>query len=95
MWSMRIVSRSGLLAGLLFVGVGVADAQDGTAEQRQACAGDAMRLCSDAIPDVPKITQCMIAKYKELSEPCRLTMRRSAAAHRLYRHPRRTYAHET
>lgn len=95
MLRMRFVGRPGLLAGLFFIGVSAAGAQDGTAEQRQACAPDAMRLCSDVIPDVPKITKCMIAKYNELSAPCRLTMRHSAAAHRPYRHPRRTYAGET
>ena len=94
-WVVRFVGRPALLVGLVFIGVSAAAAQDGTSEQRQACAPDAMRLCSDAIPDVPKITKCMIAKYKELSEPCRLAMRHSAGAHRAYRHQRRTYARET
>jgi len=95
MWSMRFFSRWGLLAGLLLVGITAAAAQDGSAEQRQACAPDAMRLCSEAIPDVPKITKCMIAKYRELSEPCQVAMRNGPAAHRVYRHQRRTYAGET
>ena len=42
---------------------------------RQACTPDAMRLCSDVIPDVPKITACMKAKSRQLSEACRVAMR--------------------
>jgi len=61
-------------AGLLLLGLAAAAAQ-GTPEQRRACAPDAMRLCSDFIPDVPKITKCMKAKYRQLSEACRFEMR--------------------
>jgi hypothetical protein len=41
---------------------------------RQACTPDAMRLCSDAIPDVAKVKACMQAKWSQLSEPCRAAM---------------------
>jgi hypothetical protein len=41
---------------------------------RQACTPDALRLCSDYIPDVAKITACMKAKQSQLSEPCRAAM---------------------
>src|SRR5215470_7178642 len=37
---------------------------------RQACTPDAMRLCSDVIPDVPKVTACMKAKSRQLSQAC-------------------------
>lgn len=70
---MRFVCWPALPTVLLLIGLGAAAAQ-GTPEARQACAPDAMRLCSDFIPDVPKITKCMIAKHSELSEPCRLAM---------------------
>jgi len=43
-------------------------------ETRQACAPDAMRLCADYIPDVPKITSCMAARFAEISSPCRAAM---------------------
>ena len=33
-----------------------------TPEQQQACTGDAFRLCGDAIPDVDRVTACMIAR---------------------------------
>lgn len=73
-----------LPVGLLLIGLAGASAQ-GTPEQRQACAPDAMRLCSDFIPDVPKITKCMKAKYKQLSEPCRIAMAHKHAVHRRHK----------
>ena len=47
---------------------------------RQACTPDALRLCSDYIPDVGKITACMRAKSAQLSEPCRAAMNSEGAA---------------
>ena len=38
-------------------------AAQGSDEARQACTPDAMRLCSEFIPDVPRITACMNAKH--------------------------------
>ena len=85
----RLVGRLLLPVGLLLFSLvfspGNAAAQ-GTPEAREACTPDAMRVCSDFIPDVPKITKCMIAHYRELSEPCRLAMARQ---HRAYQHHRR------
>ena len=42
-----------------------------TAEQEQLCTGDAMRLCSAEIPDVGRVTACMIQKRAMLSEGCK------------------------
>lgn len=42
-----------------------------TAEQQQACTPDAMRLCGNYIPDVDRITACMIARMSQLSPECR------------------------
>lgn len=42
-----------------------------TAEQEQACTGDAFRLCSSEIPDVDRVTACMARRRTELSPPCR------------------------
>jgi len=69
----RLVCWLASPAGLVLIGLASAAAQ-GTPEMRQLCASDAMRLCTEFIPDVPKITKCMIAKYKELSEPCQKAM---------------------
>jgi hypothetical protein len=44
----------------------------GTPEQRQACQPDAMRLCSEFIPDVERITACMAKSRLRLSAACRV-----------------------
>jgi hypothetical protein len=73
--------------GICIAGIGGAAAQAGD-DTRQACTGDAMRLCSDFIPDVPKITACMMRKRAQLSQGCRLAMARE---HMRYRHTGRVY----
>jgi hypothetical protein len=42
-----------------------------TAEQQQACMPDAFRLCSSEIPNVERITACMIRNRSQLSPECR------------------------
>ena len=42
-----------------------------TAEQQQICTGDAMRLCSSEIPDVDRVTACMVQKRAQLSDGCK------------------------
>ncbi len=44
-------------------------------EQEQACTGDAMRLCSAYIPDVDRITVCMIQNKSQLTPGCRVHFR--------------------
>jgi hypothetical protein len=46
-----------------------------TPEQQQACTGDAFRLCGDAIPDVDRVTVCMIRNKAQLSPGCRVFFR--------------------
>lgn len=41
-----------------------------TADEQQACSGDAFRLCSAEIPDVDRITACMIRNKSQLSPEC-------------------------
>jgi hypothetical protein len=45
-----------------------------TAEAQQMCTGDAFRLCSSEIPNISKITACMIKHRAELSPGCRAVM---------------------
>jgi len=45
-----------------------------TLEAQQMCTSDAFRLCSAAIPDIPKITACMVKHRAELSSGCRAVM---------------------
>ncbi|QND71281.1 hypothetical protein [Tardiphaga robiniae] len=42
-----------------------------SAEQEQLCTGDAMRLCSSEIPDVDRVTACMIRNKSQLSDGCK------------------------
>ena len=43
----------------------------GTQAQRDACTGDAMRLCGDFIPDAGRVGACLNSKKAQLSPPCR------------------------
>jgi hypothetical protein len=45
-----------------------------SAEAQQMCTGDAFRLCSSEIPNIPKITACMVKHKAELSTGCRTVM---------------------
>ncbi len=50
-----------------------------SAEAQQMCSGDAFRLCSSEIPNIPKITACMFKHRAELSAGCRTVMDRDLA----------------
>ena len=51
-----------------------------SSEAQQQCTGDAFRLCSSEIPNIPKITACMIKHRSDLSTGCRAVMDRDLAA---------------
>src|SRR4051794_26081712 len=44
-------------------------------EQQQACTGDAFRVCGSEIPNVDRITVCMIRNRALLSPGCRVYFR--------------------
>jgi hypothetical protein len=77
-----------MLAAALLVSMWSSSSQAYTPEQEQACTGDAFRLCSSEIPDVDRVTACMVARKSQLSPGCRAHFRpdpepsqaRSAAA---------------
>ena len=50
-----------------------------SSEAQQQCTGDAFRLCSSEIPNIPKITACMIKHRSDLSAGCRAVMDRELA----------------
>ncbi|GLR91482.1 hypothetical protein [Bradyrhizobium iriomotense] len=50
-----------------------------TAEAQQMCSGDAFRLCSSEIPNIPKITACMYKHRADLSPGCRAVMDKDLA----------------
>jgi hypothetical protein len=64
-----------MLATALAVLVLPGAAQAYTPEQEQACTGDAFRLCSAEIPDVDRVTACMVRNRSQLSPPCRAQFR--------------------
>ena len=51
-----------------------------SAEAQQMCTGDAFRLCSSEIPNIPAITACMFKHRSDLSAGCRTVMDRDLAA---------------
>ncbi len=56
-----------LLATALAVSMWSAASRAYTDEQQQACSADAFRLCSADIPDVDRITACMIRNKSQLT----------------------------
>jgi len=50
-----------------------------SSEAQQQCTGDAFRLCSSEIPNIPKITACMIKHRADLSTGCRAVMDKDLA----------------
>jgi hypothetical protein len=53
-----------------------------SAEAQSMCTGDAFRLCSSEIPNIPAITSCMIKQRASLSSGCRTVLDRDLAAQR-------------
>ena len=51
-------------------------------EARAQCTGDAFRLCSSEIPNIPAITACMYKHRAQLSTGCRTVMDKDLAASR-------------
>jgi hypothetical protein len=91
----RIVCLLAPLAALSLYSLAVANAQ-GSPDAREACTPDAMRLCSEFIPDVAKITACMKAKHSLLSVSCRTAMAGGHEGKREVRHEsRHEVRHET
>jgi len=50
-----------------------------SSEAQQQCTGDAFRLCSSEIPNIAKITACMIKHRTDLSAGCLTVMDRELA----------------
>jgi len=46
------------------------------------CTGDALRLCGHEVPNVQRITACMVKQRANLSPGCRAVMERGHAARR-------------
>ncbi|NWG26769.1 MAG: hypothetical protein HXY30_20515 [Pseudorhodoplanes sp.] len=46
----------------------------GTAAERDACEGDALRLCSEFVPNVAQIEACLTHNLKSLTPACRVAI---------------------
>lgn len=66
-----------MIATALSVSMWPAAGEAYTPEQEQACTGDALRLCSADVPDVDRITACMIRNKSQLTPGCRAVFRSS------------------
>jgi hypothetical protein len=94
MRSMRFVCWLALPVGIIVGSINGANAEVSDAV-RQACTPDAMRLCSEFVPDAAKVRTCMLRKRRELSETCLTAMRSGAHERRRYYHRvRRLVRHE-
>jgi len=64
-----------MLATAVSVSMWPAASQAYTPEQQQACSDDAFRLCGADIPDVDRVTVCMVRNKSQLSPGCRVYFR--------------------
>jgi hypothetical protein len=74
--------QAGLALAIAFTVSAVSTSQSFafSAEAQAQCTGDAFKLCSSEIPNIPKITACMIKHKAELSSGCRSVMDKELAA---------------
>jgi hypothetical protein len=64
-----------MLATALSVSMWPAASRAYTPEQQQACSDDAFRLCSADIPDIDRVTACMVRNKSQLTPGCRVFFR--------------------
>jgi hypothetical protein len=74
--------QAGLVLAIAFTVSAVSTSQSFafSSEAQAQCTGDAFKLCSSEIPNIPKITACMIKHKAELSSGCRSVMDKELAA---------------
>jgi hypothetical protein len=65
-----------LVATAFMLGMLTTASQAHSPEQEQLCTGDAFRLCSSEIPNVERVTACMIQKRSQLSDGCKAVFRK-------------------
>jgi hypothetical protein len=83
----RAIRRAGLALAFA-ISVSTLSASTGfafTMEAQQMCSGDAFRWCSSEIPNIPRITACMVRHRRDLSPGCQAVMEREAAQRRANR----------
>jgi len=76
----RAIRRIGLtLAFAVSLSAAATSSYAFSPEAQQMCTGDAFRLCSSEIPNIPGITACMIKNRSSLSASCRTVLDRDLA----------------
>jgi hypothetical protein len=80
LFSQKAIRQAGLTAALA---IGLCAASTSSfafsAEAQQMCTGDAFRLCSSEIPDISRVTACMMRRRASLSVGCRNVMDKDLA----------------
>jgi hypothetical protein len=74
--------RLGIFVAAMLTAVGTMTpaAAQGTIAQREACEGDAFKFCSNFIPMVHAIENCLYQNMRNLTPACRVQMKGGAAA---------------
>ena len=67
-----------VVAAFLCTTTAFAQDNQGTPEQRAACAPDAFRICSRYIPDAAKVESCLRQNVADLSSACRSVFEQGA-----------------
>jgi hypothetical protein len=72
--------RRGILAAAILTAIGTITpaAAQGTIAQREACEGDAFKFCSNFIPMVHAIENCLYRNMRNLTPACRVQMQGGA-----------------
>ncbi|BAM86314.1 hypothetical protein S58_02960 [Bradyrhizobium oligotrophicum S58] len=86
-WEPAMTKSFNLLRKAALTAVGIAAVSTFTssasfafsAEAQQMCTGDAFRLCSSEIPNIPAVTACMIKNRSSLSSGCRTVLDREVS----------------
>lgn len=76
----KSLRRGIFLAAMLLTVVGTMTpaAAQGTIAQREACEGDAFKFCSNFIPMVHAIENCLYQNMRNLTPACRVQMKGGA-----------------
>ena len=78
----RLTSRAALLFAIAAVTLAARPGPAFASEAQQMCTGDALRLCGHEVPNVQRITACMVRNRAQVSPGCRAVMDRDHAARR-------------
>ena len=78
----RFVLVLAIVVTAVSAGMATPASAQGTAAQRDGCEGDAFRFCSEYIPFVHAIENCLYRNIRKLTPACRVQMRGGAAKRR-------------